>query len=273
MAEHLVTFVHLSDTHIHADPTYTGELVDFSSRGPVQRLIDAVNALPMPINFILHTGDIAHNPETPEHYKAAVDMLKQLRYPVHYIPGNHDDVETMQSAFLGCPDYAISRHCDYQFTVNGVQFVMLDSHAPAPTEQDPYAASGHLAPEQLAWLAQICSADDARPLVVAMHHHAIPLEAPWLDRIVLKNGLQLHEILLSARHRLRGVFYGHIHESVVTVRDGISYYAALSGWFQTRTWYAQEMPARDLMREPGFNLVTLTKEDTFVRHYRVPLLP
>ena len=36
-----------------------------------------------------------------------------------------------------------------------------------------------------------------------------------LDPIVLRNGEALHKILLKAKDRLRGVFYGHIHENTV----------------------------------------------------------
>jgi 3',5'-cyclic-AMP phosphodiesterase len=106
---------------------------------------------------------------------------------------------------------------------------------------------------------------------VAVHHHPLPLYAPWLDGIVMTNGEDLHRVLLKARHRLRGVFYGHIHESVVTVRDGISYYSVLSGWFQTRTWHNQVIPQNEPLHFPGFNVVTLTEQDTFVRYYRVKM--
>lgn len=267
MADKLMTFVHISDTHIHADPAYTGQHIDFSSREPVQKLVEAINHLEPEIDFVMHTGDVADSPENADHYTAARDILSKLRYPVYYVPGNHDRVALFQQAFIEKPDYAICEHCDYQFTVNGVQVVMLDSHAPP----DEDTATGYLAPEQLRWLDAICRADDPRPLVIGLHHHALPLEAPWLDRIMLRNGIELHETLRQAQDRLRGVFYGHIHESVVTVRDGISYYSVQSGWFQTRTWYAAESPARGHMPDPGYNLVTLTETDTFVRFRRVPL--
>ena len=89
---------------------------------------------------------------------------------------------------------------------------------------------------------------------------------------MLENGIELHQRLLDVRHRLRGVFYGHIHESMVTVRDGISYYSVPSGWFQTQTWPDQEEPTGDPNSQPGFNLVTLTETDTFIRQYRL-LIP
>ncbi|MDQ7027148.1 MAG: metallophosphoesterase [Anaerolineae bacterium] len=266
MSKRLLTFVHISDTHIHLDPDYVSEHINFSSRIPVQKLIEAVNALPMAIDFVMHTGDVAHYPETAEHYHVAREILQQIRYPVYYCPGNHDFVPQFQEHFLGKSSDEIRIRYDTEFECNGVQIVMMDSHIPPDIE----GHSGYLMAQQLDWLDEICRADDNRPLVVGIHHHPLLLEAPWLDRISLKNGIALHNTLLKAKHRLRGVFYGHIHENVITVREGISYYSAVSGWFQTQTWYAAEEPAAGVMQGPGFNLVTLTETDTFVRPVRIP---
>lgn len=262
----LLTFVHISDTHLHVDPEYRDDFTPVASRVQVNRLIDAINALPYAVDFVMHTGDIVHNPDSGEHYRVANQVLSRLNYPIYYVPGNHDDVPMMQRDFLNLADEHISAYFDYQFAVNGVQVVMLDSHAPAGEDRH----DGYLAPEQLERLEAICAAPDTRPMVVGLHHHALPLEAPWLDTLVLENGLALHEVLLKAKHRLRGVFYGHIHESVVTVRDGISYYSVQSGWFQTSTWYGATEPASDPLTNPGFNVVTLTERDTFVRFVRLP---
>ncbi|GAB4524680.1 MAG: 3',5'-cyclic-AMP phosphodiesterase [Anaerolineae bacterium] len=266
MAEKLITFVHLSDTHIHADPTFTGEFIDFSSRPTVAALIDHINALPIDIDFVLHTGDIMTDPEKGEDYRIARDILRGIKYPVHFVPGNHDNPEWVQRYLLNLPEQDIRPELDYTFEVNGVQIICLDSHNAMPD-----AHSGKLEDNQIAWLDELVSAKDDRPLVVGIHHHPVALQAPWLDNIVLTNGAALHNTLLKARHRLRGVFYGHIHENIATTRDGITYYSALSGWFQTRTWHAQAEPTNDPIHNPGFNLVTLTERDTFVRFYRLPM--
>lgn len=264
----LLNFIHISDTHIHADPEFTGSHVDFTSREAVAELIKQINAVEFDVDFVLHTGDIMTDPEKPEDYLIAKDILSEIRFPVHYLVGNHDRSRAVQHYLVGRSAKDITEFYDYEFEVNGVQIICLDSN--------PNAAGVHfglLTNDQLNWLAERLNSADPRPLVVAVHHHALPLGAPWLDGIVLKNGYKLHELLLPVRDRLRGVFYGHIHENTVTVRDGISYYSALSGWFQTRTYFGQIEPGRDdFLREPGFNLVTLTEKDTFVRRYRFPLV-
>ena len=144
--------------------------------------------------------------------------------------------------------------------------VLIDSH-----NQPEIPTGGDLvSQEQLHWLEKICTADDSRPMVVGIHHHTIPLLTS-LDRIRIENGEDLHAVLLKAKDRLRGVFYGHIHETSITVRDGISYYSTQSGWYQLQTYYAQPEIAHDPLPNPGLNLVTITETDTFVRAIRIPV--
>lgn len=264
MSERLLTFVHLSDTHIHADPSYTGEFVNFTSRDHVTAMVQHINTLPFPVDFVLHTGDVMTDPTSPEEYDVAREILSTLKFPVYYLAGNHDRSMWLQTGLLGRDPARANRRHAYQFDVNGVQIVCLDSSIEG-------GASGEIDAGQLEWLETICESPDPRPLVVALHHNTLPLEAPWLDTIMLTNGAAVHAVLLKAKHRLRGVFFGHIHENTITIRDGITYVSTLSGWFQTRTWYGQTEPINDPVIDPGFNVVTLTQTDTLIRGYRVPL--
>lgn len=266
MSNRLLTFVHISDTHLHSDPTFTGAFTNIVPRPGVEATIRQINDLPFEIDFVLHTGDIMTDPQQEAEYELARDLLGTLRYPVYYLAGNHDRADAIQKILMGRAPEFITPHLDYELDINGVQVLCLDSSI-----HQPNTHYGYLEPEQIAWVEARCSAADSRPLVVALHHHPLPLYAPWLDEIVMTNGEQLHNALLKARHRLRGVFYGHIHESIVTVRDGISYYSVLSGWFQTRTWHNQIEPQNEPLHFPGFNVVTLTEQDTFVRYYRVKM--
>lgn len=265
MTDPLLTFIHLSDTHIHADPAFVGNIARFSSRTGVAALIAEVNSLPFPIDFVLHTGDIMTDPEHLEDYAIARDLLSQIKYPVYYLPGNHDRPEGIRQFLMNQLITPSTGQMYYDFDVKGVQLVALDSHMPG-------TAAGTLSDEQLTWLDSLCNRTDSRPLIVAVHHHPLLLGAPWLDTIPLTNGETLHQILLQARHRLRGVFFGHIHETTSTIRDGITYFSALSAWFQTRTWHGQHEPFQDPVQSPGFHVVTLTAQDTLVRSYRVPLV-
>lgn len=260
MTEALLRFVHISDTHIHADPDYAP---DWASVPPVRsahRLVEEINALPFTPDFVLHTGDVAYDPD-PAAYARARDILTGIRFPVYYLAGNHDDGTMLQRDFLGIDQPAAT--FDYSFDINGVQVVCIDSNGPA----EPPA--GYVRPAQLAWLVSICESADPRPLVVAVHHNALPTGIPWLDDYMgMTNGETFHRALMPARHRLRGVFFGHIHQNVQVMRDGILYCSVLSAWYQLHAWPGQTGTAHDDDAEPGFNVVTITRDQTFIRHHR-----
>jgi hypothetical protein len=73
----------------------------------------------------------------------------------------------------------------------------------------------------------------------------------------------------QARDRLRGVFYGHIHQNISSMRDGVLYAAAASSWCQ---FYSYPIPentkfAPDPITPPGFSVVSITDETTFIRRH------
>ncbi|MCE2488872.1 MAG: metallophosphoesterase [Anaerolineae bacterium] len=258
-----LTFVHLSDSHLMADPDGQGW-----QPGPTfaatEALVRALESLPAPFAFLLHTGDVVHDPESEESYRQTLALYRRLNVPLYFLPGNHDRGVWLQRVLSGREDPG--HHADQEFECSGVQFLLLDSSVPTAE-----GGHGYLAPEQLAWLEQRCAAPDVRPLVVALHHNPLSLAVSWPEDLILRNGEALHEILLLARHRLRCVLYGHIHESLLTLRDGIPYHSVRGSCFQLRTWFGQAALAPEPLQWPGYNLVTLTQRDTFIRHCRVRL--
>jgi Icc protein len=258
MTDAQLTFIHLSDTHLHPDPAFKGEMSPYSPLEGTKAVVEAIKALPFKVDFILHTGDVMNDPETHTDYQIVRDLLNQLNLPVYYLPGNHDKPEGIRQVLGVFP------RSYYDFEVNGIQIIALDSKM-----TDSHA--GYIAPDQLTWLENLCTASDDRPLIVALHHHTIPLYVPWLDEMILTNGDAVHQILLKAKHRLRCVLFGHIHEQVCLIRDGITYISAQSIAGQINTWNGQTDLIADKVQMPGFNLVTLAGQDTLVRTYRVPV--
>lgn len=263
MVQSLLTFVQISDTHINVDPNFTYRVPE-PAHVRASTLIDHVNQLPFKIDFILHTGDIMHDPETAQDYLQAKTAFARSKYPIYYLSGNHDHALYMQEGLLDIvPDKPQGKYY-YEFEVNGVLIVCLDSSI-------PHQPHGEIDLNQLLWLDAICSSDDARPLIVVTHHHVLPMGTPWYDRIGTINGEAVHEVLLKAKHRLRAVLFGHVHQNMTMIRDSITYVSVLSSWYQIRTWTGQEELVIDEEHLPGYNLVTLTNKDIIVRGYRYAL--
>jgi 3',5'-cyclic-AMP phosphodiesterase len=262
-------FIHISDTHINPDPTYIKSYAQYTPMVGAKALVQAVQALPFTPDFILHTGDVAYDPD-PAVYPAVQALFSPLSVPIHYLVGNHDDGRDLQRVLLGRAEADIQDFLYYTFEAKGVQVVCLDSNG----DHDPERPSGTVTDAQLAWLDTICTADDPRPLVVAIHHNVIPMGVPWLDDWMrLENGAAVHACLTQARHRLRGVFFGHIHQNIETMQDGVLYVAAASSWCQ---FISYPMPENERVAAapndpPGFSIVTVTPERTYLRRHTVPL--
>lgn len=258
MTSPLLTFVHISDTHISANPEYGLQHSPYSTQTGAQALVKAVNNLPFPVDLVLHTGDVAYDPD-PSAYETARQIFSSLKFPIRYLAGNHDYPRELQRILLGRADAAAPFH--YTFEMNGVQFICLDSNGPAEPPR------GNVISEQLAWLEALLITPDDRPLVVAIHHNALPVGSPWLDEYMrIVNGETLHQVLLKAKDRLRGVFFGHVHQNLQMYQDGILYTSALSSWNQFYVWPGLEetIQAPD---GPGFNVVTISANQTFVRRW------
>lgn len=258
MSEQRLTFVHLSDTHIHPDAEYGKHHTPHGTQMGAKALVKAVNALPFGVDFVLHTGDVVYDP-VPEAYATAREILGQLKYPVYYLSGNHDSGQALQRVLLGRTE--ILTPFNYTADVNGFQIVCLDSNGPAEPPR------GNVIAEQLEWLDSICSALDDRPLVVAVHHNVLPVGSPWLDDYMrITNGVDLHQILLKAKARLRGVFFGHVHQNIEMYQDGILYSSALSSWNQFNSWVGLAETVTD-GENTGFSVVSMTENQTFIRRW------
>lgn len=254
----MLTFIHISDTHLSPDPEYTTSLGGhIKPHAGTVALIEHLNNLPYTPDFVLHTGDVIYDPipDACPHAKAIFDKLK---YPLYCIAGNHDHPQTLFKTFH--PEY---QKTYYEFERAGVQFICLDSNGPATPP------AGNVTDEQLSWLSERCMADDNRPLVIAVHHNVLPVSIPWLDDYMgITNGEAVHAAILPARDRIRGVFFGHVHQNVDIVRDGIHYCSVLSPWLQFESYPSLEQSTPDVDAEPGYNVVTITQNQTFIRRCR-----
>lgn len=264
-AENPLRFVHISDTHINPDTDYIKDYAQYTPLIGAKALVQAVNDLPFVPDFILHTGDVAYDP-VADVYPAVKAVFADLKAPIHYLAGNHDDAQALQTVLMGRAPDAIRDYLFYDFEVNGVHVVCLDSNGP----HEPTYPSGTVTQDQLDWLHEICASNDERPLVVAVHHNVIKTGVPWLDGWMrMENGEEFHAIVRQARDRLCGVFFGHIHQNISTLRDGVLYAAASSSWCQFNSYPIPEnvIHTPDTTTPPGFSVVSITDTTTFIRRH------
>jgi 3',5'-cyclic-AMP phosphodiesterase len=265
MPSEIVYFVHISDSHIGPTAGYSRH--GFRPLPAVQRLVDILNHLPQRPDFVVHTGDIVAEPD-PAAYRLAARTFAQLAMPVYYVNGNHDRAAGIRRYLPMGPLTPAGDDPDrlsYVFEVKGYQFLVLDARG--PDEIDPH---GQLPDSQLSLVA-----DNARPagppLCVFVHFPVWPLNSPWMDdNMLILNGPALHQALLPAAGRLRGVFHGHVHQSMQTIVDGIHYVSVASAFAQFAAW-PQDFDVRmDPDQPPGYNFVHLLPGQTIVHQHTFP---
>ena len=258
MEEPLLSFIHISDTHLAVDTSYNLPGLSHSPQEGAEALLAALRALPLVPDFILHTGDVVDSPD-PIAYQRANALFNDFPAPVVALAGNHDDASMLQRELLGRMDTQIP-HC-FEFERAGVQFLALDSSRPP-------SPAGELGTQQREWLSERCATADARPLVVALHHNPFQTPpSPWWDAMSLRDGEDFHQAPLPARERLRGVFFGHIHQPLQYYRDGILYSAVNGSWESLHYYPHAEDFQIDTESLPSFNLVHIGARTTTIRRH------
>lgn len=262
----MLTFLHISDTHISGDPDYhppwIPERVPHPNRG-VEALLAAIHRLPFKIDFILHTGDVCADPEAAD-YHSARELLLQLPGPVYLLPGNHDSAEYMQAVLHDGQKLHVLR--DDQREVGGYHLITLDSNGPGD------AHAPRLPDEQIAYFADALAGLGDQPIIAAMHHAPIRTGVTWLDeQMRIQNGDRIQEILRLHRDKLAGVFHGHIHQQTVTQQDGVLYVCCPSTWSNLAGYPGLRDGIADPLTPGGFNLVMLRDSGAFVRRYNLPV--
>lgn len=265
MIDEIVYFAIISDTHI-------GPTADYSRHGyqPLpcaRRAVETLNNLPTKPDFVIHTGDIVTDPD-PVSYQLAAKVLSGIEAPTYYINGNHDRAQDIHKYFAMGPKQDVTADpgvLSYTFEVKGNRFLVLDARG--PDEIDP---QGLLSEAQLA-VVQREATPDGPPLTVFLHYPVLPLNSVWMDRnMLVQNGDELHQALLPARDRLRAVFYGHVHQSVQTMRDGILYVATASTFSQFTAWPTHAETGFAPEQLPAYSFVHLLPEQMIIHQHTFP---
>jgi hypothetical protein len=205
-------FVQLSDTHWGFD----GPMVNPDARGTLPKAIAAVNALAIPPDFIVFTGDLTHTTDDGVErrkrlgeFKSIVSGLRNTH--VRFMPGEHDAALDNGAAWKES-----FGETHYTFDHKGVHFVAIDNVS------DPAARVGE---EQLAWLkADLARRPKDARIVILTHRPLFDLAPQW--DWATRDGAQAMEILMPYPNVT--VFYGHIHQEHHHMTGHIAHHSAKS---------------------------------------------
>jgi 3',5'-cyclic-AMP phosphodiesterase len=214
-----VLLAQLSDLHIGAN--WAG--VD--PRPRLEEVIEAVRALPNPVDAVVVSGDLADD-GSEQSYALVRRLLGRFDAPVHVLPGNHDNRARLRDAF-DLPG-AGKDPVDYATDVGELRLVVLDSNVPG---QD----AGAFDPEQLSWLDVELGRQRERPTILVMHHSPLPTGIREWDQINLVAAEREALAAVVGRHpQVRAIAAGHLHRTVASALAGCPVLSAPSTYFQGR---------------------------------------
>ena len=204
-------FVQLSDTHWG----YTGD-ANPEAANTLRKAVAAVNALEVPPDFIVFTGDLTHTTDDPKERRRRMAEFKSIIADlnvktIRFMPGEHDASLDFGAAFK---ENFGDTH--YSFDHKGVHFIAIDNVS------DPGAKIGD---DQLAWLKADLDkqAKDAR-IVVFTHRPLFDLAPKW--DWATRDGDKAIALLMPYSNVT--VFYGHIHQEHHHQTGNIAHHAAKS---------------------------------------------
>ena len=221
----------ITDPHLYgrSDRKLRGVATDESLRA----VLDAALARYPDYGALLVTGDLVQ--DDPSGYARFRTACRDLEKPVLCIPGNHDDPTEMARELAAAPFQFGGAH-----SIGGWRIVMLDSSAAGDV-------GGRLGDSELARLDEEL-ARTTGPALLCLHHQPIPMGSRWLDEIGLRDAAEFWRVV-DAHPNVRGVAWGHVHQSFDGRRGSVRLFA-------TPSTGAQFVPASDRFtiddRPPAF---------------------
>ncbi len=214
-----INAIQITDTHLYGVPY--GTLLKMNTKNSLDQVIQVMQETEQDIDLILATGDIAQD-ATESAYESFIATINKLNIPFRWIPGNHDNVQTMQRVAAGT---AINEKI---ITLQNWRILLLDTSI-------KHQVHGQLAPSELEFLESSLQAmQDSAEVehgMVCLHHNPVPGTARWMRDIGLENGPQFFQIV--ARYpKVKCVIYAHIHQELDYMHAGVRCFCSPSTCIQ-----------------------------------------
>ena len=232
----------LTDIHLFAAGDQS--LMGVTTRDSLSMVVDYISKLIPAPDLLLLTGDLSQD-GSPESYEQLMDLLTPLNIQIYWLPGNHDQLETMERSLqnpLFKPDKA--------FNCQSWRFLLLNSQIPGDVP-------GRLSQDSLDWLHDQLETHPNQPTTIAFHHPPITLNTKWLDSSALQNPDDLFTII-DRFPQVKLVLFGHIHQEIEQTRGDITYLGSPSTCFQFARDHDTFMLDTD--RNPGFRILDLSAD-------------
>ncbi len=204
-------FIVLTDTHFVPPGK---RLFGGNPRARLEKAVRIITRDHADAEFVLVTGDLAHHGEAGA-YRSLEDVLSGCRLPIHLMMGNHDHRETL---LQNIPGMRTDKYGFVQFCLETpeLRVICLDT-------AEPGTHVGNICEARLEFLdRELAKPSEGKLVALALHHPPFEIGLRPIDRINLKDGGALKEVI-DAHQKPDYLFFGHVHRPVQGLWNGIPY--------------------------------------------------
>lgn len=200
----VLDIVQITDCHIFSMDD--GRFYGVDTSASLDLVVDRLNAAETP-DLVLVTGDLVNDVE-PAAYQRLLTSLKRLKTRVYCLPGNHD-MPSLMHGIINEANVATAKVLECR----NWRIVLLDTMLPE-------LHSGSLSASELTFLEESLRGAGDRFVLVAMHHHPVSVESPWMDTMMLDNPEEFFAVLDNFP-AVKVVTWGHIHQVFSRCRNDV----------------------------------------------------
>ncbi|MHC2543230.1 3',5'-cyclic AMP phosphodiesterase CpdA [Ensifer sp. SEMIA 135] len=197
------------------DPHLESDTQRFPGLDPLARVDMALEAVKQQVpdaDLLVLLGDLTDTCSVGS-YQAVRERLTALGMPTRVLVGNHDDRQSISSAW---PDLPVDENGFLQSSMitDNLALLFLDTH-------EPGTHAGHYCAARQSWLAAELARAGDRPSFLFMHH-----QPGFVGTRVDDSRLQQHEDLariIKREGNVRQIICGHTHMTVAGAWRGIAW--------------------------------------------------
>jgi Icc protein len=218
-----LNIAHITDCHLFANTD--GEYFGVNTANYLKKTLEHIAK--QSFDCVIFGGDLTQD-HSEASYQLFADIVTQsaLDCPLFWVPGNHDDIPSLERISQGNINSA------KELIAEGIHVILVNSKGQTPAG---WVESEHI--------KEIQSMLQDSGSMVFCHHNPLPING-YLDKHMLENGPQFLNALVNSNNVL-AVFHGHVHHEYHTRYRGLDIYATPASSIQfkkhTRVWQQEDL--------------------------------
>ncbi len=211
------------------------------------------------ISQIVFTGDLAHD-GTLEEYLILKEILQNVKVPITFMMGNHDNRKAFCLAF---PSIQLDSCGFLQTALTYENHTLLFLDTLEVSNIPEHKHNGFLCEKRLSWLERELVKAGKRKVILFMHHPAFSVGFKAMDKTQLGNSEQFFS-LLDRYNSVIHIICGHIHRTISGNCNGYGFSMFKSTCHQMPMMFESENVKLSTNEPPAYGILCLVDNGVVV---------